>query len=531
MRHIRILAAILLAAACLPARALDLSGLESIPIQEGGRKKPFLVFAEESVLGMTGKKQVVRDGKKLGPIEAVASLWLSPVGWEDTPLILIANRKFKDLIGVDPKKKLFTYRELAMSENLRAALQEVSDIRANTPKARLDTLQQEASTVGMRLALFEGLVSGKLVTLLPTGASAWSALSMDDPALAKLRKGFDAGDQAEFDAGLALLREEQSREQEKYQADSGKIALELAYQKLHPARWAWMLYLAAGLSILVLPGRTGYTAGWVFAIAGFLMQIAGLALRVLVSGRAPVTNMYESVIWVAFGTIFFALVFEALYRSRYFFLGAIPVAVACLILADSQPVILDRSITPLVPVLRDNFWLTTHVLTITLSYAAFALALGVGHIVLGKEIAGRKASPALNNYLYRALQIGVLLLAVGTVLGAVWANYSWGRFWDWDPKETWALVALLAYLFVLHGRIAGTWGGFGTAVGAVLAFQCVIMAWYGVNFILGVGLHSYGFGTGGLPGAVAFVLAELAFVGLAVARRFALRKRPAPAAA
>jgi ABC-type transport system involved in cytochrome c biogenesis permease subunit len=234
--------------------------------------------------------------------------------------------------------------------------------------------------------------------------------------------------------------------------------------------------------------------------------------------------MYESVVWVAFGTIFFALIFEAIYRSRYFLLGAVPVAVASLILADTQPVILDRSIHPLVPVLADNFWLTTHVLTITLSYAAFALALGVGHIILGKSLFGGKASPALNNYLYRTLQIGVLLLAIGTILGAVWANYSWGRFWDWDPKETWALIALLAYLFLLHGRIAGKWGGFGMAVGAVLAFQCVIMAWYGVNFILGVGLHSYGFGTGGLPGAIAFVLCEVAFVSLALIRQKRAKK-------
>src|SRR5690606_14365338 len=144
--------------------------------------------------------------------------------------------------------------------------------------------------------------------------------------------------------------------------------------------------------------------------------------------------------------------------------------------------------------LQSNFWLATHVLIITLGYAAFLLALAVAHIALGKVILGGKPSAAIYNYIYRALQIGVLLLAVGTILGAVWANYSWGRFWDWDPKETWALIALLAYLFLLHGRIAGLWGGFGLAVGSVLGFLTVVMAWYGVNFVLGVGLHSYGFG-------------------------------------
>ncbi|MBK1990944.1 cytochrome c biogenesis protein CcsA, partial [Sphaerospermopsis aphanizomenoides BCCUSP55] len=281
-----------------------------------------------------------------------------------------------------------------------------------------------------------------------------------------------------------------------------------------------VLYLAAGISLLVAAGRTpGYLVAWGFALAGFAMQALGFTCRVLVSGRAPVTNMYESVVWVAFGTILFALVFEAIHRCRFFLLGAVPVAVVSLILADTQPVILDRSIHPLVPVLADNFWLTTHVLTITLSYAAFALALGVGHIALIQVIAGAKPSKSLYTYLYRALQVGVLLLATGTILGGVWANYSWGRFWDWDPKETWALIALLGYLFLLHVRIAGNWGDFGMAVVWILAFQSIIMAWYGVNFVLGVGLHSYGFGTGGFPAAVAFVLLELAFVFVAVFRR------------
>ena len=526
MKTIALLAALLFVLTA-PTRALDLTKLEAVPIQEGGRKKPFLVFAEESLLGMTGKARYKKNDEKIPALNVVTSLWLSPIGWENEPLLLIGNKKFKEAIGVDPTKKLFSYRELAANAALRASLENVSAIRAKNPKTQLDTLEREASNIGMRLALFEGIASGNLVTLLPTGAAAWTPLVKNDPALAKLREGFSKSDQALFDEGVTLLLSEQSREEARFQADPGKISLELTYQKLHPARWAWILYLIAGIALLAIPGRAGYALGWIFAGAGFLMQFAGILLRVLISGRAPVTNMYESVVWVAFGTILFALIFETIYRSRYFLLGAVPVAVASLILADTQPVILDRSIHPLVPVLMDNFWLTTHVLTITLSYAAFALALGVGHIILGKSLFGSKASPALHNYLYRTLQIGVLLLAVGTILGAVWANYSWGRFWDWDPKETWALIALLGYLFLLHGRIAGKWGGFGMAVGAILAFQSVIMAWYGVNFILGVGLHSYGFGSGGLPGAITFVSIEILFVLVCVWRHYSKNSTPA----
>ena len=100
-------------------------------------------------------------------------------------------------------------------------------------------------------------------------------------------------------------------------------------------------------------------------------------------------------------------------------------------------------------------------------------------------------------WLYRVLQLGVLLLAAGTILGGVWANYSWGRFWGWDPKETWALITLLCYIVVLHGRLAGWWGQFGLAVAASSVSSPCVMAWYGVNFVLGNGLHSYGFGIGG----------------------------------
>jgi ABC-type transport system involved in cytochrome c biogenesis permease subunit len=307
--------------------------------------------------------------------------------------------------------------------------------------------------------------------------------------------------------------------QPQFQPPGWKIQLETLYQSWHPFGWAWKFYIAAGIALLVLSARVGYVAAWVLAGTGFLLQLMGFVARILIGGRGPVTNMYESILWVAFGTIFFALLFETIYRSRVFLLGALPVAVVSLILADSQPVALNPAINPLVPVLRDNFWLSTHVTSITLSYAAFALALGIGHIALGKVIAGRRPEPSLYNYLYRALQVGVLLLAIGTILGGVWANYSWGRFWDWDPKETWALITLLGYLFVLHGRIAGKWGGFGLAVGSVLAFQCVLMAWYGVNFVLGVGLHSYGFGSGGFGYAIAFVLAEFAFVTCAILRK------------
>ena len=138
--------------------------------------------------------------------------------------------------------------------------------------------------------------------------------------------------------------------------------------------------------------------------------------------------------------------------------------------------------------------------------------MAIGHLNLGLYFFAPQRAALLKTFslfLYRALQVGTLFLAVGTMLGGVWASYSWGRFWGWDPKETWALIALLGYLAILHGRMVGWFKDFGTAVGSLLGFLLVLMAWYGVNFVLGTGLHSYGFGSGGYAYVGGFVAFEV----------------------
>jgi cytochrome c-type biogenesis protein CcsB len=244
-------------------------------------------------------------------------------------------------------------------------------------------------------------------------------------------------------------------------------------------------------------------------------------MRCIIAGRPPVTNMFESVVWVSFGIMAFAFIFLIRYRALTYLLAALPVSLTCLLLVQQLPVAMPASIDPLVPVLRSNYWLTIHVLTITLSYAAFGLAMGFGHIVLFRFIRNplnASEDATLHFWLYRIIQLGVILLATGTILGGVWANYSWGRFWGWDPKETWALIALLCYIFVLHGRVVGWWNQFGLALASVVCFCAVVMTWYGVNFVLGKGLHSYGFGIGGEKYVAGLVGVDLCYVALAAVR-------------
>ena len=211
------------------------------------------------------------------------------------------------------------------------------------------------------------------------------------------------------------------------------------------------------------------------------------------------------------------------YDRRAFGLVVTAVAFAGTFIAWFFP-IPGKQFSPLQPVLRDNFWLTIHVLTIVSSYAAGALAWGLGCLSLGWYLLGRyeagpggrrrppEACAALAGFIYKAMQVAVLLLAAGTILGGLWADVSWGRFWGWDPKEVWALVSLLAYIAILHGRYAGWIGNFGLAAGSVIGAAVIGMSWYGVNFLLGAGLHSYGLGQGGQTEFFAFLLLNFALL-------------------
>ncbi len=514
---------------------------EQLPIQENGRRKPYLIFAEETLRTLSGRSSLIVSGKKTKAIELITSIWLEPhQPWSTETLLLISHGPLKKTLGLPLEQKLFSYETLRHNSGLLALIDQASKARRADPSHRVEGLLKEAADVGMRMALFEEIRDGSLFRIVPSTQrggqwntlAAWQqtvpeqTLESTQASFQLLQQGWTENNQLLFLQGLTQLQQ-LFQNLDPQPISPWKLQLEVFYQKMHPFRWAWILYALAGILFFFLPdfGKKNlkknsffHRSAWFCVGSGFFFQALGLAARILIAGRPPVTNMYEVVIWVAFGTVFFALLFESFLKGGFFILGAIPIAVTSLILADSQPMILNPSINPLVPVLRDNFWLTIHVLTITLSYAAFALALGISHLILIRLLLKHQPLAILYNYLYRTLQVGVLLLAVGTILGGVWANYSWGRFWDWDPKETWALITLLIYLFLLHGRIAGRWGGFGLTIGSILAFLSVLMACYGVNFVLGTGLHSYGFSTGGFPYVLGFIGLELSLVAITVIR-------------
>lgn len=513
---------------------VDAASWGEVAIQHGGRKKPLTTFAQEMATLVTGKASWPSRGqnqKRISALEGVLRFWFSPDYFDSVAAIYVGYADLKARLGLDKEKTLFRADDLINNVRLGELIREAELMRLRNPRDSLPRLHKEAEELGQRLAVWNSLIQGSIFRVIPHpqrgGEESWLTILEIDGVYGeeqaasirliyeRMKESFLNGDPALKTLTKDFINELLRWAPDRY-ADANKLRAEFIYKEWHPSGWAWKLYLAAALICFMtrrqaVRNASLYRLAWIFILSGFFLQVIAFALRVYVSGRAPVTNMYESVIWVALGMMAFAIIFEAKYRSKYFILSAAPFVSLILIIADLAPVILDRSIQPLQPVLRNNFWLTVHVLTVTLSYSAFFLAASLAHVRIGRYLLNLKGEleAQLDLYVYRALQMGVFLLASGTILGGVWANYSWGRFWDWDPKETWALITLLIYLAVLHGRLAGWWKGFGLSVGSIIGFLSVIMTWYGVNFVLGKGLHSYGFGKGGGTAVTIFVITQV----------------------
>lgn len=513
----------------------SLEALRTLPIQEGGRVKPFETFAKETLGLIYGKEKY--EGR--GAVEIVMTWILQPQAWEEKKFFEVRYQLLKKALKLEETRNHFSLAEILSSERLSYVMQELQSKREQ--KAKLDPYFQSLQRLESQIGTFKGVASGELIKLIPPKeGSRWLSLMELGmiPDGEKFQKAFSDISQVfvlhlgevsgvapnvdvkkELDAKVAAFSALAKEVNPALYPDEDKLRSEVHYSHFHPFQKAWIFYwLAVVIMILIwiLKKEFLYKLSWLFALLGLGFHLYGFVLRIYLTGRAPVSNMYETVVWVALGAVVFSMIIEAIYKWRFVLLAGAIVGGFCLMLSDYAPVILDPSLQPLVAVLNSNFWLTTHVLTITISYAAFFLAFVLGDIALIFFMKGEtEQNPkirALTLSIYRAMQIGVGLLAPGIILGGIWADYSWGRFWGWDPKETWALIALLGYIAVLHARIAGLLRSYGIAVSAILTFSLVIMAWYGVNFILGAGLHSYGFGAGGVEYVASFVALHIIYV-------------------
>jgi cytochrome c-type biogenesis protein CcsB len=522
------------------SRALDLKPWGLLAVQDGGRRKPIDTFAKETLIRITGRSTYTdKVGRTWRPNDFVLSALIETHDWKNEPMVLISTGQLVEQLGLEKTQRRFSFAQLSGSTELQRVATEAQALkRAEKPLTRA---QQEALSVNDRLTLLARIMDGRALLIVPAPANEtdpWVEPALNGskyyseaqlaPVQSELQtvvNSYVQGDGFNLSRAANQLRENLRALSPSIYPRDQQLRLEYFYnhfEAFYRAIWCY------GIALVILitahfrkQGRVLQNIGVAVAMLGLAFQAAGIVMRCMIAGRPPVTNMYESIIWVSFAVSFFGMIFFIRYRAPIYLLAALPVTLTALLLVHQMPIAMPSSIDPLVPVLRDNFWLTIHVLTITLSYAAFALAMGFGHILLwryARNPAAARADAPMHFWLYRVLQLGVLLLAAGTILGGVWANYSWGRFWGWDPKETWALIALLCYILALHGRLAGWWTQFGLAVASVVCFLAVLMAWYGVNFVLGKGLHSYGFGIGGETYVAIFVALDLLFVAFAIWR-------------
>jgi cytochrome c-type biogenesis protein CcsB len=263
-----------------------------------------------------------------------------------------------------------------------------------------------------------------------------------------------------------------------------------------------LLYVA----ILVFKAPRLGVVATLFTLFAWLMQTAGLTLRWMESyqmgiGHAPLTNMYESVVFFSWTIIILYLLIEWKFKTKIIGAFAVPFAFLAMAYASFSTNI-SKAINPLVPALQSN-WLIAHVVTCFVGYAAFAVAAGLGIMYLIKNgskqgdqephglIGSLPPLKTIDDIIHKTMVFGFIWLTAGIITGAVWANSAWGTYWSWDPKETWSLITWFIYAITLHARYTRGWSGIKIAYLSIFGFFAVLFTYYGVNFILS-GLHSYG---------------------------------------
>ncbi|OGP95465.1 MAG: c-type cytochrome biogenesis protein CcsB [Deltaproteobacteria bacterium RBG_16_47_11] len=265
------------------------------------------------------------------------------------------------------------------------------------------------------------------------------------------------------------------------------------------------IYLVSFLCYLIFFASQHKDLGFLATIVlsiGLILHSTGLVLRWIEThqtgyGYVPLSNMYESLIFFSWTIVFIYLILEFKYRQRIIGALVTPFAFLAIALTSIIPGI-DAKITPLVPALQSN-WLTIHVTTCFFGYASFAVSFGISILYLVRdrkegETGGLSkwlpSTLVLDEINYKSIVIGFPMLTLGIVTGAAWANYAWGTYWSWDPKETWSLITWFMYAAFLHARITRDWRGRKAAILSIVGFGAVLFTYFGVNYLLS-GLHSY----------------------------------------
>ncbi len=333
-----------------------------------------------------------------------------------------------------------------------------------------------------------------------------------------MRESYLRKSQIDFDDAVKQYREYVVKTFENNRAEINDPGAEILYNKLNPFFFSKVLYgIAALFSLLAVSylWRYSYHMSLTLILSGLVLQTVGLIMRFVIMGHPPVSNLYETFVFTAWVLVIIGIVLEII-RMRN--LGVLISSVAGFIFLHvaSRYSRDGDTMGMLIAVLDSSFWLTTHIVTISLGYAGFVGAGLVAHLYLIQKIIRKEEDGQLQQNIraiYGLFAFGLLFTVTGTVLGGLWADQAWGRFWGWDPKENGALLIILWGLIIFHARVAGLIKDIGLAAGAVMGVVMVMCTWIGVN-LMGIGLHSYGKASGGAGVFVTYLVIELTFLAV-----------------
>ncbi|MBZ9778223.1 cytochrome c biogenesis protein CcsA [Psychroflexus sp. CAK8W] len=519
----------------------------------GGRMKPINTYSSE-LLRKLGKKD---EYNELNSDQVLLSMIENPNIWYSAPLISIKakNDSLHHVLGVEEDIKYVSLTDFFEPKTAEYKLGKYLDdaYKAAVP----NQFQKDFITADEKVNLIYNTLLGKQFKIFPipdhpnnkwvafpeldeeryfTGVDTLYTKQILPLYMQSLRSARQTGDYEQSNELLLSLKSFQKKYGEEVMPAEDKVKAEILYNKIDIFNILFQLYLYVSLIMIVFVimrifkenklNKYVITTSKVLLIILFVAHTAGLAARWYISGHAPWSNAYESMIYVAWATMFFGLAFG---RKSDLTMGS-TAFVTSIILMVAHWNWLDPSIGNLQPVL-DSYWLMIHVAVIVGSYGPFALGAIIGLVSLILIIATNKSNfkkmklniQELTIINELALTVGLVMLTIGNFLGGQWANESWGRYWGWDPKETWALISIFVYAFVIHMRLVpGLRGLFAFNWAAVIAFGSILMTYFGVNFYL-TGLHSYASGDQ-IISYQFIIIAFAAWILLGIAAKYKYKK-------
>lgn len=500
--------------------------LQSLVIQGfDGRMEPFDTVANEVLQKIYRKDHY----EGMSATEVMLSIMVNPSKWRDVPLIRVSDKELKKVIGIPQNEKYAKFVDFYGVNDKNKSFYKLGlaaeEVNRKQPSTRTK-FDKDVVKVDERLNIFYLAYITEIFKILPkqndvkhtwyspySAMRAFSGKELQDTTKL-LEEYFDSvidaqktGDWSRADKSLQDIKDYQVKVGGKVIPSANKIKFEILFNKANFFKRLTPIYLLAGLALLVfvfirlmrpkVNMNFAFKSVYTINILAFILHTIGLGIRWYISGHAPWSNTYESLVYIAWSLSLSGIIFSrtsAISLSLTSILAGVTLFVAHLSSIDPQ-------ITTLQPVLN-SYWLTIHVSVITASYGFLGLGalLGMFTLILmlfkksnnNDELSKNIAEACRINEM--SLILGLFLLTAGTFLGGVWANESWGRYWGWDPKETWSLVTILIYSAVVHMRLVPMLNSqYWFGVATMFSYSSVIMTYFGVNFYLS-GMHSYASG-------------------------------------